>query len=330
MMNDIYTDKTEVMERSYKPTSVVGEILGTRKITTTYTDMLNIGKILLIIAGSDGQISDEEMNYYFGFTRGLNAPDSIVDDLKKFDWKTGRIEDCLSRVSLMSTSERRRLLYMGIKVASADGDYDAVEQRTINDVGKHFRIDPDHIKAIENMVMIETALAHTRYRLFDGEITEKPDTEEPVYEATSQNRELLGERYLIHRDLLNIGKIILIIAGADGVMSKDEFDYFLGFGKGMGADTGIMREWTQFDWRNSDLSEHIAKLSHYNEPRRFRILYSAIKVAWSDDVYAYEERKAGERAGHILEVQPPMIKAIETQIFVERAMISALHDIFTN
>ncbi len=320
--------KTEVVEKAYVPTSVAGEVLGTAKHTTTYSDLLNLGKILMMIAGSDGDITEKELDYFYGYARGLNAPPEMFEEWKRFDWSNGDIEHCVSRLSTFATTWRRRLIYMAIKVSSADGQYDTAEQAQIHRLGELFRVAPIYIKTIEHLVCVENTLSSLRYSLFGSEVMDKPDVDGVVYEATTQNRELLGEAYLSHDDLLNIGKILLIVAGADGELSRDEFEYFVGFCKGMGATRSVIKEWKDFDWRNGDIDACIAGLSHFDSPRRYRILYAAIKVAWSDNVYAAEERDASKTAGRKLSVTRPMIVAIEGQIRIERGLTHALHDLF--
>ena len=184
------------------------------------------------------------------------------------------------------------------------------------------------VTAIETVVDMEKALADARYRLL-GEIEETvPDQEGPVYQVTSQNKELLGESYISDKDLRNIGKILLITAGADGEIAEEEMEYLLGFGQGMGAPDEMVAEWENFDWQNGKMEDHIAQLSNFGKPRRNRLLYTAIKVAWADEDYAQEEKEATGKIGELVGIDPVNVTAIEGLVKIERAIADVLHDLF--
>ena len=123
------------------------------------------GKALLIVVGADGEISDAEMSAFVESARLRGMPDTMLQELKGFDWKSGKLEDHLR--GLDDPASARRLLYDCIMVASADG-YSAPEQLAVRRVAKLLKVDEAMAAAIEGLVRQELALRTTRGQLFGG------------------------------------------------------------------------------------------------------------------------------------------------------------------
>jgi hypothetical protein len=81
-------------------------------------DLLDCCKVLLIIAGSDGEVSDDEWHVVFEFIDSIGGNMGIVDELDEFDYVNSRLEDHIYRVD---PDLFKILLYSSIKVARVDG-----------------------------------------------------------------------------------------------------------------------------------------------------------------------------------------------------------------
>lgn len=81
-------------------------------------DLLDCCKVLLIIAGSDGEVSDDEWHVVFEFIDSVGGNMGIVDELDEFDYVNSRLEDHIYRVD---PDLFKILLYSSIKVARVDG-----------------------------------------------------------------------------------------------------------------------------------------------------------------------------------------------------------------
>jgi hypothetical protein len=81
-------------------------------------DLLDCCKVLLIIAGSDGDVSDLEWEVIFDFIDTVGGNLSIIDELQEFDFINSKLEDHIYRVD---PDLYKILLYSSIRVARVDG-----------------------------------------------------------------------------------------------------------------------------------------------------------------------------------------------------------------
>ncbi len=81
-------------------------------------DLLDCCKVLLIIAGSDGDVSDLEWEVIFDFIDTVGGNLSIIDELQEFDYINSKLEDYIYRVD---PDLYKILLYSSIKVARIYG-----------------------------------------------------------------------------------------------------------------------------------------------------------------------------------------------------------------
>ncbi len=122
---------------------------------------------------------------------------------------------------------------------------------------------------------------------------------------------------------------LLVIAGADGDVSKSEFDYLINKAMRLGATDVLIDKIKQFDWRNADLTELTSSLNAANLPGNGAraLLYDAIKVARADGDYHARERDTLDRTAHLLNVDSAIAAKINGIVEMEVEAAALLGDL---
>ncbi len=120
---------------------------------------------------------------------------------------------------------------------------------------------------------------------------------------------------------LDFGKAVLVIAAADGVLSKTERDYFLEMSRGFGAPEPVLEEYRKFDPKSAKLDE-LLDPEYRHLARHF--VYDAIKVARADG-YHEKEAEAVRKAAKILGIDDWTVSSIEALIEAEDGLRKARH-----
>ena len=107
--------------------------------------------MLLIIAGSDGEVSDVEWHVVFEFIDSVGGNMGIVDELDEFDYVNSKLEDHIYRVD---PDLYKILLYSSIKVARVDG-LSAEERKKAILLSKMTGIGEPIASSIENILNME-------------------------------------------------------------------------------------------------------------------------------------------------------------------------------
>ena len=107
--------------------------------------------LLLAIAGADGELSKQEMQWYLDEQELLIAePEEYLTAIREIDWKNVNIEEALKAINYnLPVNFRRAIVYQAIKMCRADNDYHQKEKAVVAKAGQAFHIKPD-IVAIEN------------------------------------------------------------------------------------------------------------------------------------------------------------------------------------
>lgn len=114
-------------------------------------DLLDSCKVILIIAGSDGEVSEGEWNTLFQFIDQLGGSMMLMKELDKFDYLMTPLESVVSKVN---PSLHRVLLYFALKAARVDGL--AIEERDkAIEFANLIGIDENTAKSIENILNLE-------------------------------------------------------------------------------------------------------------------------------------------------------------------------------
>src|SRR5262245_29254379 len=114
-------------------------------------------------------------------------------------------------------------------------------------------------------------------------------------ESFYQN-EIFGTKFAVPVDVIVLyGQIILMIVGADGEVSQEEWDHFTGVNRAMGRPEELIEMWRAYDWRKGNLEasakELRAKAGVAADLPLNAVIYSAVRTARVDG-YHEDERKA--------------------------------------
>ncbi|MDF2386621.1 TerB family tellurite resistance protein [Nostoc ellipsosporum NOK] len=133
---------------------------------------LNYGYALLAIAGSDGEVSEAEFNWLINHQRLVGAPEEVIEQYKKFDYKNADLETLLTKITVdVSTwSKSRTLLYHAIQMARADDKYSLEEQKAVKKAAKLLKVEDDIALALTRLVETEEAVTALRKALLQTEV----------------------------------------------------------------------------------------------------------------------------------------------------------------
>jgi tellurite resistance protein len=123
-------------------------------------DPLRYGKILMTIAGADGEVAPKEMDALQHIARGLGTPDEIVDEVGRFDYRSAKLEDLIN-----GETPSRALLYDAMVAASADGTYSEKERAAAQRAAALLGVDAAVFAAIEGLLKVEISLRQARAEL---------------------------------------------------------------------------------------------------------------------------------------------------------------------
>ena len=131
---------------------------------------LNYGYALLVIAGSDGEVPAQEMNWLINHQRMVGAPEEAIEKYKTFDYKNAKLSEILPNIKgdVPGWSAPRTLLYHAIKMSQADENYAKEEKEAVKKAAKLLGVEDDITSALNVLVDMEKkvesmlkALIHT-------------------------------------------------------------------------------------------------------------------------------------------------------------------------
>ena len=126
----------------------------------------NCCRILMIIVGADGIISEEEMSVIREFSRMVGGNDIMIQDLMEFDFTNSRLEDY--QVNELDMSWRHKILYTAIKASSKDG-YAPQESLKVKQAAEIMGIAEWIATAMETLVRMEADIQTLRLALMISE-----------------------------------------------------------------------------------------------------------------------------------------------------------------
>ncbi len=136
---------------------------------TTDDTQLNYGCALMIIAGADGEVSHEELDWYLNvYVKMEDTPEHIVEQVLAFDYHQANLAAVLAKLTAdVPINFPRTLLYNSIKMAKADKHYAEAEKTEALRAAALLGIDQTIAMTIEYMVETEEKIAKMRRTLFD-------------------------------------------------------------------------------------------------------------------------------------------------------------------
>ena len=117
------------------------------------------GFALLCIAGSDGEVSDPEMEWLtIDLAQSLRIDEEIVADWEEFEFDEADLEEIFFSFRHASFANfNKLLLYDAIRMCSADGDYAEEEKERVYEAAKILQVSREAVIAIEALVEMEQA-----------------------------------------------------------------------------------------------------------------------------------------------------------------------------
>jgi len=127
-------------------------------------DLSNSCKVLLIVAGADGEVSDEEWNVIFEFIDSVGGSLELVDDLQAFDYKKEQMGQLVEKIN---PTLYRHLLFNALRVARADGLSDEERERA-KKLADLTKIDISIASTMEHLLNLEDELRNLKFNLLTG------------------------------------------------------------------------------------------------------------------------------------------------------------------
>jgi tellurite resistance protein len=122
---------------------------------------VDFGKAVLVIAAADGVLSDVERNYFIEMARGFGAPEAALEEYRKFDPKSAKLEDLLDPEYRHMA---RHFVYDAIRVSRADG-YHEKEAAAVRKAAKSLNVDDWVVSSLEALIEAEDGLRKTRHSI---------------------------------------------------------------------------------------------------------------------------------------------------------------------
>ncbi len=125
------------------------------------------GYILLNIAGSDGEVTDDELEWLtVSCAEAVGIEESIISDWEDFEYDEDELEELFIDLNATSFANYNKLLiYDAIRMASADGDYAEDEKEQVYNAAKILKVSQEAVTAIEALVEMEQAADKLRFTL---------------------------------------------------------------------------------------------------------------------------------------------------------------------
>jgi uncharacterized tellurite resistance protein B-like protein len=118
--------------------------------------------------------------------------------------------------------------------------------------------------------------------------------------------------------MIQFGKAVLIIIGADGEIAPSELAHFVGVGRCLGAPQQMLDQLATFDVRNAKLEDCLQGFKD-GVPAR-AMIYDAIAAASADGHYHPAERAAVAKAAHLLGIEPSVVATLEGLVEMETTL----------
>ncbi|MFE7131834.1 TerB family tellurite resistance protein [Streptomyces sp. NPDC057638] len=133
------------------------------------------------------------------------------------------------------------------------------------------------------------------------------------------------DEYGIHQvspdSLLNYGRALLIIAGADGEVAPEEMRWLLHHQRKFGVPPEIIAQYETYDFRHADLAEvfRTVRVDHDTWQGARHLLYHALQMASADGVLHDAERAKVIEAAHQLGLTDDITHGLIALVELERS-----------
>jgi len=126
------------------------------------------GYALLTIAGSDGEVSEPEMDWLVvEAAEALDIGDETITNWRNFDFASGDLASIFASFNTLSVASFKKLLiYDAIRMSAADGEYSIDEREKVFEAANLLRVNPEDLLSIEALIEMESALDKMRLNIF--------------------------------------------------------------------------------------------------------------------------------------------------------------------
>ncbi|MFE6778509.1 hypothetical protein [Streptomyces sp. NPDC057702] len=133
----------------------------------TATALRRYGQALLVIAGSDGEVSPSELRWLIDHQRRFGVPEAIVEEYRVFDYHAPVDLGALAASIQVDYAwvAGPTLVYHAIQMSSADGEYAAGERARVAEAAAAVGVSSDLLAQLEALVALETSTATLRRTL---------------------------------------------------------------------------------------------------------------------------------------------------------------------
>lgn len=121
-----------------------------------------IGKIVLALAGADGELSEKEKACFYDLQRTHGATSDLVEQWERFDYRRAKVKDLLDADT---RPYARAILFEALTVARADG-VGPKEHRAAVRMAKELGVDEGLVPAIEGLLELDDAVRGAKWKLF--------------------------------------------------------------------------------------------------------------------------------------------------------------------
>lgn len=117
------------------------------------------GYALLTIAGSDGEVSDPELEWLtIECAEQVGISEEIIADWEEFDFEEADLDEIFETFNTRSFANFNKLIiYDAIRMCSADGEYADDERDLVHRAAQMLKVNMDTVIAIEALVDLEGA-----------------------------------------------------------------------------------------------------------------------------------------------------------------------------
>lgn len=114
----------------------------------------NYGFALLVIAGSDGEVSDPELEWLtINLAKTLKVDEATIAAWEEYDFEEKDLEDVFQKIDSMSVASFNKLLiYDAIRMSYADDDYADEERAKVGEAAAMLGLNKEIVSAIEVLV----------------------------------------------------------------------------------------------------------------------------------------------------------------------------------
>ncbi|MEP1034049.1 hypothetical protein [Ekhidna sp.] len=125
------------------------------------------GYALLTIAGSDGEVSEPELEWLtIECAKAVGVDEGIIADWEEYDFEEGDLEEIFHDFNTKSFANFNKLLiYDAIRMSCADGEYASDERDQVNHAAQILKVPMETVMAIEALVDLELAANKLRLTL---------------------------------------------------------------------------------------------------------------------------------------------------------------------